>query len=404
VVITRSYEVRDKVQARLEKALAENFDTLMARVQPLALGPPVGWPIQYRVMGPDTSGVRRIAAQVADRIRANKDSRLVNFDWNELSKSVRIQIDQDKARLLGITSEQIASSLNSALSGRTVTQFRDDIYLVDVIGRAQARDRGDLRSLRELEIALGNGSSVPLAQVASFGYGLEESIIWRRERLPVITVQADITKGLQAATVVGELEKSIAEVRAKLPPGYRIEVGGSVGESAKGQASIMAVVPVMALLMLFILMTQLHSTQKLLLVMLTAPLGLIGVSLALLLSGKPFGFVAMLGVFALTGMIIRNSVVLMAQIKECEDAGMGRHESIVEATMHRLRPILLTAAAAILGLIPIAGEVFWGPMAYAMMGGLLIATLLTLLFLPALYAAWYRVPVERQPAGSPVTV
>jgi multidrug efflux pump subunit AcrB len=402
VVVTRSYEVRDKVQARLEKALAEDFDTLMARVQPLALGPPVGWPIQYRVMGPDTGGVRRIAAQVADRIRAHKDARLVNFDWNELSKSVRIQIDQDKARLLGITSEQIATSLNSALSGRTVTQFRDDIYLIDVIGRAQARDRGDLRSLRELEITLPGGNSVPLAQVATFGYGLEESIIWRRERLPVITVQADITKGMQAATVVGELEKSIEEVRAQLPPGYRIEVGGSVGESAKGQASIMAVVPVMALLMLFILMVQLHSTQKLLLVMLTAPLGLIGVSLALLSSGKPFGFVAMLGVFALTGMIIRNSVVLMAQIKECEDAGMGPHESIVEATMHRLRPILLTAAAAILGLIPIAGEVFWGPMAYAMMGGLLIATLLTLIFLPALYAAWYRVPVQREPASRPV--
>ena len=219
-------------------------------------------------------------------------------------------------------------------------------------------------------------------------------MIWRRKRLPTITVQADLVPGLQAATVIGELQKSIGTVRSALPTGYSIEVGGAVGESAKGQSSILAVVPVMSLLMLLILMVQLHSTQKLLLVLLTAPLGLIGVSVALLASQRPFGFVAMLGVFALTGMIIRNSVVLMAQIKEYEDAGMAPGPAIVEATMHRLRPILLTAAAAIFGLIPIAGEVFWGPMAFAMMGGLLIATVLTLLFLPALYAAWYRIPVN----------
>jgi multidrug efflux pump subunit AcrB len=391
VVVTRSYEVREVVKARLEKVLDEDFVSLQARVQPLALGPPVDWPIQYRVMGPEIAKVRQISEQVAARVRANPEARIVAFDWNERSKSVQIRIDQDKARLLGVTSEQVAQAMNSALSGRTVTQMRDDIYLVDVIGRAQARDRGDMQSLRDLEINLLNGSSVPLGQVATFGYGLEESIIWRRERLPTITVQATIAEGVQAATVVGELEKPIAEVSSSLPPGYRIEVGGAVGESAKGQNSIFAVLPVMALLMLFILMIQLHSTQKLLLVMLTAPLGLVGVSLALLLSGKPFGFVAMLGVFALTGMIIRNAVVLMAQIKEWEEAGMERGEAIVEATMHRLRPILLTAAAAILGLIPIAGEVFWGPMAYAMMGGLFIATVLTLIFLPALYAAWYRV-------------
>ncbi|MET0987022.1 MAG: efflux RND transporter permease subunit, partial [Steroidobacteraceae bacterium] len=313
---------------------------------------------------------------------------------NERSKSIQLQIDQDKARLLGLTSEQVSLALNAGLSGRTVTQLRDDIYLIDVIGRAQARDRGDVQSLRDLGINLPNGNSVPLEQVATFAYGLEESIIWRRERLPTITVQASLVPGVQAATAVGELEKSMAEVRRSLPPGYRIEVGGAVGESAKGQKSVFAVLPVTALIMLFVLMIQLHSTQKLLLVMLTAPLGLVGVSLALLVSGKPVGFVAMLGVFALTGMIIRNSVVLMAQIKESEEAGMERGAAIVEATIHRLRPILLTASAAILGLIPIAGDVFWGPMAYAMMGGLLIATVLTLLFLPALYAAWYRVPVK----------
>ncbi len=394
VVVTRDYEVREQVRERLERVLENDFSSLLARIQPLALGPPVEWPLQYRVMGPDIGGVRRLANDIGDLMRQHPESRLVNFNWNELSKSVRVDVDQDKARQLGLTSEQVAIALNSVLSGRTVTELRDDIYLIDVRGRAEARDRGDLQSLRDLEIGMPDGRSVPLAQIADFDYGLEESIIWRRERLPTITVQADISKGLQAATVVGELDPSIQELRESLPPGYRIEVGGTVGESAKAQGSIFAVIPVMALVMLLVLMIQLQSVQKLLLVIMTAPLGLIGVAFALLLTNQPFGFVAMLGTFALIGMIIRNSVVLIAQIKDNEDAGMERGGAIVEATMHRLRPILLTAAAAILGLIPIANDVFWGPMAFAMMGGLLIATVLTLVFLPALYSAWYRVPVH----------
>jgi len=391
VVITKSYEVRDQVRARLEKVLGEEFGTLMARVEPLALGPPVDWPLQYRVSGPDVSGVRAISETVAATLRANANTRVVNFDWNEMTKQMRIEVDQEKARQLGISSEQVSRALASAVSGRTVTQFRDDIYLIDVQGRAQARDRGDIGRLRDLEIGIASGNSVPLAQIAKFEYGLEETVIWRRNRLPTITVQSKMAEGLTAATVTEELQKPIEALMAKLPPGYRIEIGGAVGESAKGSASIMAVVPVMFAIMLFILMLQLHSTQKLLLVMLTAPLAIIGVTLALLISNRPFGFVAMLGVFALVGMIIRNSVVLMAQIKENEDAGMERGAAIVEATMHRLRPILLTAAAAILGLIPIVSEVFWGPMAIALMGGLFIATVLTLIFLPALYASWYRV-------------
>jgi multidrug efflux pump subunit AcrB len=396
VVLTSSYEVRDQVRARLEKVLAEDFPTLMTRVEPLALGPPVDWPLQYRVSGPDIGGVRTMAEKVAATMRANPNTRVVNFDWNEMTKSMRIVVDQDKARQLGISSEQVARSLNAALSGRTVTQLRDDIYLIDVQGRAEARDRSDLSRLRDLEIGIVSGNSVPLAQIARFEYGLEETIIWRRDRLPTITVQAKVAPGLQPATVNGQLDEPILALMAELPPGYRIEVGGAAGESAKGSASVTAVIPVMFVIMLFILMLQLHSTQKLLLVMLTAPLAIIGVTLALLLFDRPFGFVAMLGVFALIGMIIRNSVVLMAQIKENEDAGMARDAAIVDATMHRLRPILLTAAAAILGLVPIAGEVFWGPMAIAMMGGLFVATILTLIFLPALYAAWYRVP--RPPA------
>jgi multidrug efflux pump subunit AcrB len=392
VVVTKSYEVRDVVRARLEKVLNEDFDTLMARVEPLALGPPVDWPLQYRVSGPDVAGVRAMAETVAATLRANANTRVVNFDWNEMTKSMRIEVDQDKARQLGISSEQVSRALNSALSGRTVTQFRDDIYLIDVQGRADARDRGDIARLRDLEIGIAGGNSVPLTQIATFEYGLEETVIWRRNRLPTITVQSKIADGLQPATVSKQLEDPINALIAKLPPGYRIDVGGSVGESSKGSASIIAVLPVMFLLMLFILMLQLHSTQKLLLVMLTAPLAIIGVTIALLISNRPFGFVAMLGVFALVGMIIRNSVVLMAQIKENEDAGMERGLAIVDATMHRLRPILLTAAAAILGLIPIVSDVFWGPMAVAMMGGLFFATVLTLIFLPALYASWYRVP------------
>jgi multidrug efflux pump subunit AcrB len=277
------------------------------------------------------------------------------------------------------------------LSGRTVTQLRDDIYLIDIRGRAAEHDRADVQALRDLEVGVTGGGSVPLAQVAEFRYDQEESVIWRRERLPTMTVQATVVPGTQAATVVAQLEPELGRVRAQLPPGYRLETGGAVGESAKGQNSVFAVLPVMLVVMLVILMVQLQSVQKLVMVLLTAPLGLVGVSLALLLTGKPFGFVATLGVFALTGMIIRNSVVLIAQIQEHELQGMDRWNAIVDATEHRLRPILLTAAAAILGLIPIAGEVFWGPMAFAMMGGLLIATVLTLIFLPALYAAWYRV-------------
>jgi multidrug efflux pump len=304
---------------------------------------------------------------------------------------VLVSIDQEKARLVGMTSELVAGSLNDVVSGRMVTQLRDDIYLIDVRGRAVDQDRRDVGALRDLQIRLPNGNSTPLAQIASFSYGLEEPVVWRRDRLPTITVQADIVPGIQAATVNQQLAAAVDRIRASLPPGYRLEDGGAVEQSAKGQRSVLAVIPIMFILMLLILMVQLQSVQKLAMVMLTAPLGLIGVTLALLLSHKPFGFVAMLGVFALTGMIIRNSVVLIAQIQANESEGMDRWHAIVEAVVHRLRPILLTAAAAILGLIPIAGEVFWGPMAYAMMGGLLVATVLTLFFLPSLYATWYRV-------------
>jgi multidrug efflux pump subunit AcrB len=396
VVVTKSYDVRDTVRERLQKVLDEQFPAVLSRVEPLQLGPPVDWPIQYRVGGSDIGKVRRLADQVSTVLRANPNTRIINFNWYDMGRSMLVTVDQEKARLVGMTSEQVARSLNDVLSGRTVTQLRDDIYLIDVRGRAVDQDRKDLGALRDLQIRLPDGNSAPLAQIGSFSYGLEEPVVWRRDRLPTITVQADIVPGIQAATVNQQLTDTMDKIRASMPPGYRLEEGGAVEQSAKGQRSVLAVIPIMFILMLFILMAQLQSVRKLAIVMLTAPLGLIGVTLALLLSQKPFGFVAMLGVFALTGMIIRNSVVLIAQIQANERAGMDRWHAIVEATVHRLRPILLTAAAAVLGLIPIAGEVFWGPMAFSMMGGLLVATVLTLFFLPALYAMWYRVRVDEE--------
>ncbi|MGH8313595.1 MAG: efflux RND transporter permease subunit [Steroidobacterales bacterium] len=398
VIVTKGYHVRDAVKKRLENALDDDFDLLAARVQPLQLGPPVAWPIQYRVSGPDIPKIKAIANEVAALVRAQPTMSVVAFDWIEMAKSVFIDVNQDKARMLGISSSQVATALNEVLTGRTITQVRDDIYLVDLRGRADAKDRGDLRSVRELELRIGT-NTVPLEQIAMLRYEFEDPIVWRRYRLPTLTVQGDLKQGIQAATVDKDLEPGIDKIRAQLPPGYKIEVGGTAAESAKGSSSITAVVPMMLLGMLIVIMIQLQSVQKLVIVTLTAPLGIIGVSLALLVSFRPFGFVAMLGVFALVGMIIRNSIVLIMQIRDNEKAGMPRYEAIVEATMHRMRPILLTAAAAILGLIPIAETVFWGPMAFAMMGGLLVATILTLIFLPALYAAWYR--IEAPPVATP---
>lgn len=399
VVMTKSYTVRDKVRARLEKALEEQFDAVLGRVQPLQLGPPVDWPLQYRVGGPDVGKVRLYAEKLAQAIQSNPNARLTNFDWHDLGRSVLLDVDQDKARRLGLSSEQLAEQLAQVLSGRLITQVRDDIYLIDVRGRAAEGERKDLQALRDLEINAGNGS-IPLAQFADFRYGLEEPVIWRKQRQPTITLQADVAPGVDVARTVKQIAPAVEQLRAEMPVGYRLEVAGMLGESAKGNKSIVAVIPVMFIVMLFVLMVQLQSVQKLTLVMLTAPLGLIGVTLALLIFDRPFGFVAMLGTFALIGMIIRNSVVLVAQIHDNEVEGMKPYEAIVEAAVHRLRPILLTATAAILGLIPIAGEVFWGPMAVAMMGGLLVATLLTLIVLPAMYATWYRIPSPQASASS----
>jgi multidrug efflux pump len=316
---------------------------------------------------------------------------------------VRIRVEQDQARLLGLSSQDLAQALNTVLTGATATEIRSGIHLVDVVVRASPEQRVSLSTIRTLQVPLSNGRTVALSQIASVEYGLEYPIVWRRNRRPTVTVQADVAPGALPAAAVQDLAPRLAALNAGLPSGYRVEVGGSVEESAKAQGSVMAVLPLMLLLSLTVLMVQLRRFSGLFLVLSVAPLGVIGVVAALLLSGKPLGFVALLGVLALTGMIARNSVILVDQI-ETEKAH-GRHpwDAVVEATMHRFRPILLTAAAAILGMIPIAPTIFWGPMAYAIMGGLAVATLLTLVFLPALYVAWFRIeaphPEARQSTG-----
>jgi multidrug efflux pump len=325
----------------------------------------------------------------------------VNFDWNDMGKSIRLDIDQDRARALGISSQELSSFLNSMLTGMSVTQMREGDQLIDVVARATGDERSRLSALADINIHTASGRYVPLAQVAKISYELEEGLVWRRNRLPTITVRADIRDNTQAPVVSAQIDPQLATVRAQLPPGFSIELGGATEESAKGEDSIKAVMPLMLVGVITLLMIQLQSISRTILVLLTAPLGLIGVAIALLLFQVPFGFVANLGVIALSGMIMRNSVILVDQIEQDEKAGKPTWEAIVGSTVRRFRPIMLTAAAAILAMIPLTRSVFWGPMAVAIMGGLIVATLLTLLFLPALYAAWYRVKPGTMPGIQP---
>jgi multidrug efflux pump subunit AcrB len=398
VIVTKGFEVRPAVQQRILAALQQpEFEQVLPRISPLELGPPVGWPLKFRISGPDPKKVRDVAQDFAAMLGKTPAARNINFDWNEPSKVVRVQVDQDRARALGISSQALSQTINAVLSGTTVTQVRDDIYLIDVVARAIPGERAKLETLRNLMISVPGGHSVPLEQVAELSYEIESPLIWRRKRLPTVTVQADTASGLEAATVVKMLSAEIASFKSTLPAGYDVAVGGTVEESAKAEASVFAVFPLMMLIMITVLMVQLQSFQRLFLVLATAPLALIGVAAALLVSGAPMGFVAILGVVSLIGMVIRNSVILIDQIDTEIASGTHPWNAVIVATEHRLRPILLTAAAAILGMVPIAPTVFWGPMAYAVMGGLVVATLLTLVFLPALYVAWFRIKPEPQP-------
>ncbi|OKO83710.1 efflux RND transporter permease subunit [Bradyrhizobium sp. AS23.2] len=401
VVVTKGgIKVRDQVKAQFEDYLKKTFPGTDTYVKLLEVGPPVGRPVQYRLSGPDIAKVRDLSQKLAGIVRSSPDLGNVVFDWMEPARVVKVDVLQDKARQLGVTSEDIATTLNSVLEGSPITQVRDSIYLVNVTGRATAPERASIDTLRDLQLTGLGGQSVPLGAVANLRYELEQPTIWRRARIPTITLKAGIVGNVQPKTIVNQLAPKVAEFTKELPAGYSVNIGGSVEESAKSQAPIVAVVPLMLFVMATVLMIQLQSFHRLFLVFAVAPLAVIGVVMALLPSGAPLGFVAILGVLALIGILVRNSVILIVQIEDLKREGRPAWEAVVEATEHRMRPILLTAAAASLALIPIAREIFWGPMAYAMMGGIIVGTLLTLLFLPALYVAWFRIQPE-QGDGSP---
>lgn len=398
LVIVSKGHTREAMMQKLRERLRNDFVGIGSYVQALEMGPPVGRPIQYRVSGKDVDQVRRHAIDLATELDKNPHVGEIIYDWNEPGKVLRIDIAQDKARQLGLSSEDVANLMNGIVSGQAVTQVDDDIYLINVVGRAVDSERGTPETLQNLQIVTPSGTSIPLLAFATVRYELEQPLVWRRDRLPTITIKAAIRDEIQPTDLVKILKPSIDAFAAKLPPGYKVATGGTVEESGKAQGPIAKVVPLMLFLMATFLMIQLHSVQKMFLVASVAPLGLIGVVLALVPTGTPMGFVAILGILALIGIIIRNSVILVTQIDEYENKGYEPWDAVVEATEHRRRPILLTAAAASLGMIPIAREVFWGPMAYAMIGGIVIATLLTLLFLPALYVAWYKIREPKKEA------
>ena len=400
VVLTKGgIKARDRAKAQFEAYLSKTFPGTDTYVKLLEVGPPVGRPVQYRVSGPDIARVRELSQKLAGILRSSSDLGSVVFDWMEPARVVKVDVLQDKARQLGVTSEDIAMTLNGVLEGSSITQVRDSIYLVNVMGRATAPERASIDTLRDLQLTGLGGQAVPLGAVANLRYEIEQPTIWRRARIPTITLKAGIVDNVQPKTIVDQLAPKVATFAKELPARYSVVVGGSVEESAKSQAPIVAVVPLMLFIMATVLMVQLQSFHRLFLVFAVAPLAVIGVVMALLPSGVPLGFVAILGVLALIGILIRNSVILIVQIEDLKKEGRPAWEAVVEATEHRMRPILLTAAAASLALIPIAREIFWGPMAYAMMGGIIVGTLLTLLFLPALYVAWFR--ISEEPNESP---
>ncbi|MBI6899912.1 efflux RND transporter permease subunit [Pseudomonas putida] len=391
VVLAKSLEDRERLRSWLIGTLDQQFPDLRSRVTRLENGPPVGYPVQFRVTGEHIEKVRALAREVAAKVRENPHVVNVHLDWEEPSKAVYLDIDQDRARALGVSTAHLSSFLQSSLTGSNVSQYREDNELIEILLRGTPQERRELGNLGSLAVPTDNGQSVALSQVATLEYGFEEGIIWHRNRLPTVTVRADIYDKEQPATLVKQIQPTLAQIKSELPDGYLLEVGGTVEDSERGQRSVNAGMPLFIVVVLSLLMIQLRSFSRMFMVFLTAPLGLIGVTLFLLVFRQPFGFVAMLGTIALAGMIMRNSVILVDQIEQDIAAGMERWQAIIEATVRRFRPIVLTALAAVLAMIPLSRSVFYGPMAVAIMGGLIVATVLTLLFLPALYAAWFRV-------------
>ena len=396
VVVAKNLEARERLQRKLESVLAEQFPDVVSRVSPLELGPPVGWPLQYRIIGPDKEEVRRLALEFANVLGSDTRTRHVHYDWMEPARQVRVKVDQDEARRLGVSSRSLAAVLNAAVTGSTVTQLRDDIYLVNVVARATDTERVSFESLSSLQMPTAAGRMVPLRQFATFAEEQEFPLVWRRNRVPTLTVRADVIPGVLPDEVVGALAPKVAEFDAKLPAHYRVETGGMYEESAQSSASVFAVVPLMIVLMLATMMLLLVSFRRLAMVVCLLPLGLIGVVLALLVFNRPLGFVAILGILALIGMIAKNAVILVVQIETDRGEGKGVMDAVMSSATSRLRPMFLTAISTVLGLIPIAPTVFWGPMAFAIMGGLLVATLLTLILLPVIYVSVFE---ERRPSA-----
>ncbi|MBP9804516.1 MAG: efflux RND transporter permease subunit [Candidatus Accumulibacter sp.] len=387
VVVTKDLEARERLRVKLEKVLAEQFPGVVSRVSPLELGPPVGWPLQYRVSGPDKDEVRRLSLELANVVGADARTRHVHFDWMEPARQLRVKINQDQARQLGVSSAAIAGVLNAAISGTPVTQVRDDIYLVNAVVRAADGERASFQTLASLQVPTPSGRMVPLQQFATFVEAQEFPVVWRRDRVPTLTVRADVNPGVLPDDVVSALTPKIAEFGARLPKPYKVETGGLFEESQISQASVFAVVPLMIVLMLLAMMVMLVSFRRLAMVMAILPLGLIGVVLSLLLFNRPLGFVAILGILALIGMIAKNAVILIVSIEEERASGLAVRDAVLTCATNRFRPMMLAAMSTVLGLLPIAPTVFWGPMAFAIMGGLLVATLLTLVFLPTVYMA-----------------
>lgn len=393
VVVAKNLAARDRLRQQLTTLLTSQFADLTTRVSPLELGPPVGWPVKYRVSGPDYAQVQRLAHRLAAEIGTSSLTREVNLTAGEPERTISLQVNQTAARAAGVSSESIAQMLNTVWSGSTVTTVRDNDRLVGVVLRGNDRERLDFGTLSTLMLPTAKGTKIPLSEVATLAWGVDDPVIWRRQRLPFITVQTDLAPGVRAESVSAGLRPAVDKLRAQLPAGYRIEEGGTAAESDKGNRSVYAVLPVTLIVMLTLLMLQLQRFSRMLLALLMAPFGLPGIVLAMLPTGTPMGFVALLGVIALAGMIIRNAVILISEVDNNLAQGMAANEAIVAATEHRARPIMLTACAAILGMIPISHQVFWGPMAYAIIGGLIVATLVTLTVLPAAFSlllSWHK--------------
>jgi multidrug efflux pump len=390
VVLTKDVAGRDRALPRIRAALDDAFPGIRARAYRTPLGPPVAYPVQFRVIGPDAPRLKAIGERVAEVVRADARTLDVHADWGERAPAVRIDVDQDKARAIGLSSAQVARAVGGAISGATIGTFRERDKLIEVVLRAPESERLSLAGLGDLQVQTALGRSVPLSQIATVRETMEEPILWRRSREPVLTVRSDIVDGAQAPDVTMAIDPRLAQLRASLPPGYRIEPGGPFEENLKAQASIAAGMPLMLALVAALLMLQLQRFSLAFMVAVTAPLGIVGVAAALLASGRPFGFVAMLGTIALGGMIMRNTVILVDQIRQYREEGSDAWEAVRESAVRRFRPILLTAAAAILAMVPLSRDVLWGPMAFAIMGGLIVATALTILFVPALYVAWHR--------------